>query len=319
MANNAKPITGGRSSKLRAGLATTWKEFTSNSWLRVAAASVLLCAYLPHYLAGRGISPPVGFYIAALGGLAAAVTLRKEPSSTEKAFWVIAITILMVAEMHSLYVAEDKHNQETRTISEALNLTNKGLKKTLDGLDEVVGKLQGISGDITEATKKSTEQFTTTISEMTGGKSYIVFQPGFISGPVGVGTPNTPNGMMVMPLGLPKLKGGFSLHGVNISLLDHTGWYAMDYGDVFPTEIGRVRQGLEIKFDPSVQQSSGWLYITCSTGSYFENVIVFKVGDQWAFAFRVYKGGSARGRLIDNWKSANSPKNIPEDYWNWHK
>lgn len=140
-------------------------RFYSDTWFRVAAAAVAVCAYIPHYVATHGIQVPVGVYVVALGGLAAAVTLRKEPSTREKALWIIAITILMVAEIQNLYVEADRQHKEAKVISDSLEATKKGLGKTLDGLTDVVGQLDGISGDIDTATKNSQTQFGKTMSQ----------------------------------------------------------------------------------------------------------------------------------------------------------
>jgi hypothetical protein len=93
----------------------------------------------------------VGAYIAFLGALAAAVTLRKEPSLGEKACWIIAITILMVAEVNNLYVEADRQRQESKKVSDALDKTNLELTHTLEGLTAVVAQLKGVSSGITEA------------------------------------------------------------------------------------------------------------------------------------------------------------------------
>ena len=115
--------------RIRKIYSEVWEEFRDNIWLRTAASSVFVAAYLPHYLVRIGFQPPVGLYIAVLGGLAAAVTLRKEPSVGEKALWIVAITILMFAEIHNLYVEAERQNGEAKKVSDALDKTNQGLFK----------------------------------------------------------------------------------------------------------------------------------------------------------------------------------------------
>lgn len=137
---------------IRTTCGEVWAEFRDNIWLRIAASSVVVVVYLPHFLARIGFQFPVGGYIAILGGLAAVVTLRKEPSVREKACWILAITVLLFAEIHNLYTEAYRQNKEARAISDSLDETKKGLTKTVEGLSAVVGRLEGISGDITNVT-----------------------------------------------------------------------------------------------------------------------------------------------------------------------
>jgi hypothetical protein len=114
-----------------AKMSSIWAEFKSNVWLRIALAAAALSYFVPHKLSAVGFSPPIGVYIAVMGGLAAAVTFRKEPSSREKALWILAITFLTFSEIRNLYVADDKHTREMGLIVSSLDLTNQGLRQTL--------------------------------------------------------------------------------------------------------------------------------------------------------------------------------------------
>jgi hypothetical protein len=70
-----------------------------------------------------------------MGGLAAAVTFRKDPSLKEKAAWIVLITLVMVAEVRNLYVADREQAATFSKINSDLERTGEGLNKTLDRLD----------------------------------------------------------------------------------------------------------------------------------------------------------------------------------------
>ena len=171
------------------------KEFLSNIWLRIAIAAILLCLYVPHYLAVKGIQPPVGVYIAVLGALAVAVTLRREPGIREKACWIIVITVLMVAEVRNLYVEADRQRTESQKVSNALDKTNTALEKTLAGLSAVVEQLNTITGGITDATNMET-----------GGNSFCYVIPAFLD--------DSGFGIILDPVG------NYPLYGVTMTVLD---------------------------------------------------------------------------------------------------
>jgi hypothetical protein len=100
-----------------------------------------------------------------LGGLAAAVTLRKEPSVTEKACWIIAMTLIMAAEIHNLYVESDKQRNQAQIISASLDATNKGLNETLEGLTSVASNLGALSSGMDTANRTNQSHFDTTMNQ----------------------------------------------------------------------------------------------------------------------------------------------------------
>jgi hypothetical protein len=166
----------------------TWNQVLSDIWLRVAVAAVVLALYAIRYVSRMEWHAPVGVYIAILGAMAAGVTLRKDPSPREKAVWIVLITVLMVAEIHTLVVDEKEHTAATKSISDALATTNSGLKETLSGLQGVTSKIGGISTDIKTGSDTGNSQFTTTlqglqkaISSETGGNSFCYLMPSHLS------------------------------------------------------------------------------------------------------------------------------------------
>lgn len=82
----------------------SWERPTG--WEIVAWTLLVTAIAAPYYLVKVGPHPPVGVYITLMGGVAAAVAFRKDPPVREKAAWILVITMLMVAEIRNLYVAE---------------------------------------------------------------------------------------------------------------------------------------------------------------------------------------------------------------------
>lgn len=111
---------------------------------------------MPNYLLKTGHHPPVGVYIAVMGGLAAILTFRTEPSRVERAAYIVLITLLMVAEIQNLYVEAGRQTAEAKKVSDTLDATNRGLGETLAELSGVADRLKGLSSGITEAIKTET-------------------------------------------------------------------------------------------------------------------------------------------------------------------
>jgi hypothetical protein len=84
-------------------LRSWWK---AEYWAYTALILCPIAFFLPRYLLSVGHHPPVGTYIAILGGLAAAVTFRKDPPLKEKAAWIMLIALVMKAEISNLYLAD---------------------------------------------------------------------------------------------------------------------------------------------------------------------------------------------------------------------
>lgn len=147
---------------------TLWRRILDDRWFRISIAALIGCFVLHHWLAKFAAPPPVGLYIAVLGGLAAFVTLRKEPSTSEKAVYIVAITLLMVFEITNLYKEADRQRAEGQKVSDALDKTNQGLKTTLAGLQGVVQQINGVSSTLKTNGDTSQKQFHLTMNAATG-------------------------------------------------------------------------------------------------------------------------------------------------------
>lgn len=303
------------------------KEFLSNIWLRIAIAAILLCLYVPYYLAVRGIQPPVGVYIAVLGGLAAGVTLRREPSVREKACWIIAITILMLAEVRNLYVEADRQHQGAKKVSDALDLTNQGLKKTLDGLSVVVGQLGGISGGITDATTKSTTQFNTTTSKLTeainmetGGNGFCYLLP------TGVMNETEVQAVVI-------LVGHYPLYNVGMRVVDAK-FIKMSksvlQSDILSTQIGDLSPpgsayefGTTLKFKVPGDYQELNIFFSGKNGRWTQLWRLQKVNGQWESAILVTGNLDQRhypkGAILKRWVTKGFPAQRIADDKDWQQ
>ena len=228
-----------------------------------------------------------------LGGLAAAVTLRKEPSVGEKALWIVAITILMFAEIHNLYVEAERQNGEAKKVSDALDKTNQGLSKTLTGLDGIVNKLQGISTGINEA-----------INNETGGDSYVMFAIGepFIQKGVsgdhflGMGMRYNKPIDIVSAVAIAQFFGKYPLPYVHASISGPIGpiFFEYDFGPLGPNDLGRSRPFPYLEFVPENKPQYFHIAINCSNGNYYQGVMFIKVNGRWEWETKLYKTVSAQ-------------------------
>jgi len=143
------------------------EEMLEQAW-RAWPTAVLLCS------GGAAIAlwalqtlPAPGISIAILGVVAAIMSLRGEMRSLEKASWMLIISVLLVAEIHS--IRTDRTNTDTKakkdrdTQDQAFTLVLKKedqqLQETLRGFDSV-GRLARMS-----------------IENQTGGDSYAYITP----------------------------------------------------------------------------------------------------------------------------------------------
>jgi hypothetical protein len=116
-------------------------------WLRhrvcvlAGAALSVLAFFIPPNLANANHNPPVGVYVGILGLTAATVSLFRL-KSWEKFAWILFMTLLMVAEIRNLYVADRRQLKTFSDISQSL-------EKTKSGLDSSVAALQNLAGQIT--------------------------------------------------------------------------------------------------------------------------------------------------------------------------
>jgi len=145
-------------------------------WLKRNASAVVgaflsvLAVCVSSYLAKAKLNPPVGTYIA-LMGLTAAIVSFFRVKKTEKFAWICFMTVLMVAEIRNLYVADADQLAKFTKVSDALDATKRGLDAAAEGI-------HATSVAIKTDTEASQKQFEENVKTITGGSSFsIVWAP----------------------------------------------------------------------------------------------------------------------------------------------
>jgi hypothetical protein len=103
-----------------------------------------------------------------VGVLAASVTFRKEPSNKEKAAWIVLLTILMIADIRALYVADAEQVKTFNGISVSLSDTARKLGLVAQGLQATAEGIKITSSKMDTAIDNSKQQFDATTAEIGG-------------------------------------------------------------------------------------------------------------------------------------------------------
>jgi hypothetical protein len=177
---------------------------------------------------------------------------------------------------------------------------------------------------LTNSIQQSQNHFATTMdsmkglwSETTGGNGYIYFEISPVMGPIeSANIPGfqLPNGLMVSNINL-RVFGTYPLHNVYVATFGPLGWLpGIDYGTVFPGEIGRPRQGLELRFRPDKPKQRFNLLINTSNGSYSQDILFLRIGDKWLWASHLYKGRTKKPLRV--WAVPGFPeKDLQADWY----
>lgn len=285
-----------------------WAARCLSWWHRNWIALLLACSsvvtlFLSRWLLRHGDEPPVGVYIAIMGLLAALLALRKEPSAWEKAAWVVLITAFMVAEVQNLYRADREQTQKFSSIIGGLDTSRQKLEATKLGLDTAANRVQDAISDIR-----------TVYAETTGGDSYVYFEivEPDIGGPIEMDADGLKKGMMVANT-FVKFVGTFPLHHVFVNEIGPQSQNYIDYGDLFPIEMGRPRVAPYISFYPDKPTQFFQFIISTSNGNYSQTVLVKKFGNKWLWASRFSKYG--RKKPIRVWAAPGFPKDVVNADW----
>lgn len=157
---------------------TTYRLVNFGGWLRHNRLSVLLlflssvAFYLPGWLFNHQYHVPVGIFVTVMGFVAAAMTLREPSSKMEKAFWMLVLTALMVAEIRNLYKADAEQAITFSGISQKLEITKEKLDSTSDDIratSQAVGRAAGAL----EATAQGIQE---AASDVTGGDTFCYLE-----------------------------------------------------------------------------------------------------------------------------------------------
>jgi hypothetical protein len=255
-------------------------------WTRAALVSCVLTLFITICLYKTKHTPPVGVYIAIMGLVAACVTFRKEPRRSEKFCWILVMTVLMVAEINNLYIAEADQLLKFQQTSGALDDTKSGLEATKNGLERTSSGLSSTAADLKDL-----------IGKTTGGASYLWYEPTVMA--IGEnaleGYKNT-----VIVNAFPRVFGHYSLPFAHVEVVGPEGWVfggaspnpSLEYQAIGPNELLRSRQGMSVKY-PQAKHTNDTIHVLINTsnGSYEELIRVEKIGEKWVFGARLYKVG----------------------------
>lgn len=222
----------------------------------------------------------------------------------EKAAWMGLIAAMLGAEIHSIRSDRATNDREQREVRDS---ENQKFESIADGLKSSIQ----ISQKHFDATMHSMQGL---LGETTGGNSYLYFDIGDVMGPLGISTPNVQKGEMLTN-GFPTLVGNYPLHNVYVQVYGPRGWESpgLDYGSIFPHELGRPRQGIEFHFQPDRPRQHFMLLINTSNGSYAQDVLFVKIGDKWVWASRFSKMGIKK--MIRVWNTPGFPKEEFKSNW----
>jgi hypothetical protein len=249
-----------------------------------------------------------GAAIAGLGFVAVIMTVRADQfSNAERVVWVILGFAIMVFEIHTLYLDRQRndaqHFAETAKQQQEFEATLGEFEKQSREVGSVLTTTQGIANLAEE-----------NLEETTGGNTYMYFDVmGVVGGPSEINLPEIRKGEMITT-GIPKVVGNYPLHNVFVAIFGPEGWQpSIDYGTMFPRELGRPRQSVEFRFFPDRPNQRFNLWINTSNGSYSQAVLFLEQGNKWFWASRFYKAG--RKKPLRVWAGPGFPKERLNGDW----
>lgn len=240
--------------------------------------------------------PTPGKAVLLLAVVAAVVTVQPQMTDNHRLVWLMIVFILFFVEFRAIdqdHYLHEKEQSEARA------------KETQN--------FQAIGDGIKQAIRESQRQFDATMnsmkglwSETTGGNSYIYFDVSFVGGPIEIEIPGAHKGEMVSSA-FPKFVGTYPLHNVFVAAVGPRGWLpSIDYGTIFPNEMGRPREGLALAFLPDRPKQRFNLFINTSNGSYSQDILFLKVRDKWLWASHFFKYGIKKTLRV--WAAPGFPK-----------
>lgn len=158
------------------------------------------------------------------------------------------------------------------------------------------------SNDADKAQRQLRKKIAEIEGQITGGDSYLYFEPGE---PMIL-----PNGAMLSNA-FPQFVGEEPLHEAYISTFGPMGHVGdLNYGTVFPHEIGRPREFLALQFRADGGLQIFYIFINASNGAYSEVIRFQKSDGRWRRALRVAKYQAKGGRVLRTYVEPGFPTDI---------
>lgn len=210
----------------------------------------------------------------------------------EQGIWIVIAVLLCVVEMYALKRADDDHDKLEADVRWAEDLRSDVERRSFRRLID--------SGQQLHVEEERTSRLTQEgLNNMTGADSYVYFSVSEPMGPLELATPGLPKGN-ILSNASPHFVGTYPLHNVFVSGECPRGVLPdIDYGTVFPKEMGRPRQGLYLQFPADIPERSATcnIFISTSNGSYSQSVHFIKQDDKWVWASKFGKYGKSKLRL----------------------
>lgn len=264
-----------------------WTRLRENLFFLLAILLWGPAFFIPNYLAESQHNPPVGVYIAIMGPVAAAVTFRKEPCKKEKAAWILLMTLLMFAEIRNLYVADADQLAKFERISDALDVTQRGLNAAARGIDESAAVLKVLA----EQSTKISSGIGNVANLQIGGDSFCFFSfvPGNTAPPA-------------INIGVQQ-EGRYPLRSVSANMWDSKQMNEVMTGKRGPSKgipnlnffVGDLAKGAFknfARYDSSADELTGDklrfdIMFNALNGGWFETALLRKVNGRWTQAIQV--------------------------------
>jgi hypothetical protein len=153
------------------------------------------------------------------------------------------------------------------------------------------------------------------INLITGGDSYIYFECAApIGGPTEIDSPGAPKGVMGATC-WSVLVGSYPLQA-HATFFGPMGMREIEYGTIYPHELGRPRPGFSLMFYPAESKGPFTISITAANGNYSQSFIVRKIGEKWLWGAHLYKYMGNKAKLIKVFGAPGFPRELLNADWN---
>jgi len=242
--------------------------------------------------------------------LGAVVSLQEDWAKRHRALVLAAFAVLGCIGL----IATAKRGSETAT-------ANQYLANSLGSLGDSTKEISRMTTLNTQLQEKLLQSSSAiaglskdNLNTITGGASYIYFD---IASVVPVGNVLPGNGLNsgdILVSAFPHFVGRYPLNHVFVSVIGPLERLPeIDYGTVFPNEIGKTRPFVQLKLRPDKSKQFVNIFISASNGSYAQTIYFKRIGDKWLWANRFFK--YPKKRPVRTWAVPGFPVAEINDKW----
>lgn len=251
------------------------------------------------------ITPSPGKAVALLA-VAAAIMSMRDLKVIAKTSWILLVFGLLLLEVKA--IDRDREVNEANEKA-ARKLEQEHFQTTVDGLKNVITESEQNFAVTLQSLERTIHLGQENINTITGGNSYMYFEPQLLGDrPIEIDSSFGPKKGDIIMNAYPRFVGEFPLQSVYVSTFAN-GWLPdIDYKTMYPHELGRPRQFLEVGFKASESKVMVNISINASNGSYYEAIILEKIKEHWVWDAHFGKYVGTRTKLIRSWSSPDFPK-----------